>query len=831
VISPECDHVSIAELCVATKSVTAVGTGGEGGHRVPPACPDELGHGRWVPNHNVWVIGEILSRYRIVSSLGSGASGEVYRAEDQRLRRPVALKLVQLSQGGSDASKRLLAEARAASALNHPNVAVVYEVDEVEREGSRIGFIAMEYVSGRTLSELAAAERLSLDTVINIGRQIADALSDAHARGLVHRDIKPSNVMVTDAGRVKVLDFGLARWSARAFTGDASTATGDPLAGAMDLAGTLPYMSPEQATGRALDGRSDMFSLGAVLYELLSGKRLFDGENGVQVLEQVLQKEMPRLARRGDDPRLRVVDRIVRRMLEKEPDRRYRDLGEVSVALAAAARGETEAQDTQPQPSVLAVTDFENITANAEDDWLGTGISETITADLRGVEGLAVVPRARVYELVRTLQQQEGNAIESLWKSAGRELGARWVLTGSYQRAGGTVRVTATLLDVVTGQAANTIKVDGALSDIFALQDRLVREVADALRVVTRPEIVQQESGVVGAYEAFSKGVINLRAETYESLDRAVLLFERAVRLDPRYASAHQELGVAYATKADYYGMDELRERAVGSLRRALELQPDSVRAWRELGTTLIWMGREREGFEALERALAIDPSDAGAIGGMARALFVGRAQFEEAARWYERAYAANPKAGWYALQLSHCAALLRQFARGEDAARRAIALQEAFLSGQEGVVIVGGWMRLGHLLALQGKPAQAVDQFRREIEFLGSIDHALRGRIIVELNMRLGAAYLVTGETRKGQALIDVAIEAFGRRVRLGADEPFTRYYAAAAHALKGDADTAIAFLERAASERRAFTLARARTEPEFDGIRTDSRFQRLVG
>jgi tetratricopeptide (TPR) repeat protein len=268
----------------------------------------------------------------------------------------------------------------------------------------------------------------------------------------------------------------------------------------------------------------------------------------------------------------------------------------------------------------------------------------------------------------------------------------------------------------------------------------------------------------------------------------------------------------------------------VTSFRRALELQPDAVRAWRELGGVLIAMGREREGFDAIERALAIDPDDAGAISAMARALFIGRGEFENAARWYERALRQNPKAGWYALQLSHCAALLRQFERGESAARSAIALQEASLSGQEGVVIVGGWMRLGHLQALQGRQKEAIEQFLREIEFLGSIDHALRGRIIVELNMRLGAAHLLLGQVRKGTALLDVAIEAFDRRARLGADEAFTRYYAAAAHALKGDADSALAFLERAATERRAFTLARARIEPEFDTLRSDSRFQRLV-
>jgi tetratricopeptide (TPR) repeat protein len=241
-------------------------------------------------------------------------------------------------------------------------------------------------------------------------------------------------------------------------------------------------------------------------------------------------------------------------------------------------------------------------------------------------------------------------------------------------------------------------------------------------------------------------------------------------------------------------------------------------------------MGQDTDGFDALRRALVIDPADAGALGAMGRALFIGRAQFDEAASWYERALAANPKGGWYALQLSHCAALLRDFVRGEAAASRAIELQQATLSGQAGVLIVGASMRLGHLYALQGLGAEAIAAYMQELEFLNGVDHALRNRVIVELNVRLGAAHLAIGETRKGQALLDVAIEAFDRRVRLGADEPFTRYYAAAAHALNGDADTAIAFLERAAAERRAFTLERARIEPEFAVLRKDVRLQRLL-
>jgi tetratricopeptide (TPR) repeat protein len=241
-------------------------------------------------------------------------------------------------------------------------------------------------------------------------------------------------------------------------------------------------------------------------------------------------------------------------------------------------------------------------------------------------------------------------------------------------------------------------------------------------------------------------------------------------------------------------------------------------------------MGRDSEGFDALRRAVELDPADAGAVGSMARALFIARAQFDEAATWFERALEQNPKGGWFALQLAHCAALLRDFPRGEIAARRAIALQQAFLSGQEGVLIVGAHMRLGHLEALQGRYGEAVEQFQRELEFLTMVDHGLRNRVVVELNMRLGGAFLGLGQARKGQAALGVAIEGFDRRVRLGAEEPFTRYYAAGAHALKGDADTAIAFLERAALDQRAFTLARAQIEPEFESLHKDDRFQRLL-
>jgi TolB-like protein len=780
------------------------------------------------------MIGETLSHYRVLERLGSGGMGDVYRAEDLRLRRDVALKTLRADAVEPDTTRRLLAEARAASALNHPNIAVVYEANEVEHQGRRIGYIAMEYVEGTTVAALASLGPLDLDRILDIGAPIADALAEAHAQGLVHRDLKPSNVMVTPGGRVKVLDFGVAQQrDTRVAAPDEATRTVDLTAGLAVMVGTLPYVAPEQATGREVDGRADMFSLGVMLYELACGKRPFAGNNAAQLLEAILREEVPPFPNLHRDARLPQVERVVRRMLARDPERRFAGLGEVRDALATIRGGGRlpDAIDETRGTNTIAVAGFVNISGNPEDDWLGAGISETLTADAGQLEGLSVIARERVSEVLKTLAQRPGEHGEGVLLQAGRELSARWIVSGGFQRSGDAVRVTASVTDVATGQLVGTARVDGRLQAVFELQDRLVRELANTLRAAVAPAATAgPETDVVEAYEAFSRGLLNRRAETFESLDRAVWLFERAVSVDPAYARAHLELGAAYATKAGYLSMPELRGRAVSSLRRAIELQPGSARAWRELGSVLVDMCQDTEGMAAIRRALAIDPEDASACSAMGRALFIGRARFAEATEWFARALERNPKGGWYALQLAHSASLIRDFALGERTARKAVELQEASLSGREGLFIVGAYMRAGHLDALQGRHAEAVANFEREIDFLVRSDHALRSRILVELNARLGASYLELGEARKAHAVFNVALENFDRRVRLGADDPFTRYYAAAIHALRGDAEPALAFLERALSQQRAFTAARARIEPEFDRLRDDPRFQRLL-
>jgi tetratricopeptide (TPR) repeat protein/TolB-like protein len=777
------------------------------------------------------MLGETVSHFRLTEKLGAGAMGEVFLAEDLHLRRPVALKM--LAGGDStdeQAGARLVREARVASALNHPNIAVIYEVGEMERDGQKRAFIAMEYVAGRTLAALHGERRLAMPEVLAIVRQVADALAEAHDRGVVHRDVKPGNVIVTASGRAKVLDFGLAKYVAP-IGEDTETWSGRhrgfETPGA--LLGTLAYMSPEQARGGEIDARSDVFSLGIVLYELVAGRRPFSGESAVELLASILREEPPPLVRDGE-PVSQDLQRLVSDMLAKDRDRRPAGMREVLERIAALGPEGGRAAAALPEGRTVAVMSFANITGRPEDDWLGTGIAETVAADLKSVPGLHVLSRERVFEVARSLGSgpDEGLAVR-----LGREVGAGLVVSGAYQRAGDLVRATARVTETETGSVLQTLKTDGRMDDVFALQDRIVSELSAGLRlrVPVTPSSEDQETQSVEAYEAYTKGLLNFRAETPESLDRAILFFERAVTLDPSYASAHAELGSAYEVKASYFGMRELNDRAIASLRRAIELRPLFAHAWRELAPPLLALGRDDEAVEALERALSLDPVDATAYSVLGRVYFIGRGDFTRGVEAYERALTLNPQAGWSALQLAHCAALLRDFPRAEAAAWRAVVSQEEFLSGKAGVVIVGAYVRLGQIYALQGRFEEARHQFERELEFLRRVDHALKGRIVIEVHQRLGEAHQKLGDPAAGKAALDLSIETFERRLRTGADDPFTRYYAACAYALRGDKDAALDSLERAIEGQRLFNVARARIEPALDRLRSEPRFRELVG
>jgi TolB-like protein/Flp pilus assembly protein TadD len=772
------------------------------------------------------MIGTTVSHYRIQESLGQGAMGEVFLGEDLRLHRPVALKLLRQKGCEAEERSRLLREARAASALNHPNIAVIYDVEESDTPEGRIYLLAMEYVPGKVLSDPAHAS-LSLDDILDLMEQTADALATAHARGVVHGDVKPSNLMVTQ-GRIKVLDFGLARIQPR-LSSDALTWSRDTLSGPESgFAGTPYYMSPEQALGKGLDPRSDIFSLGVVFYELLAGRRPFEGDTFVQVADAVLHRNPLPLPPRFADVRLPEIERLLGRMLAKDPGARVRDLREIRAEL-----NRLRSRTTAPAPSgalTVAVAGFANITRHAEDEWLGTGLTETVTAALQEIEGLDVWGRDRLRESLQRLGVEAAELRPEDAVELGKMTGARWVLAGGFQRLDEQVRVTARVVEVESGRVLRAVKMDGRLAAIFELQDRVVGELAAGLRRTVAAASEGDDTQIVAAYEALAKGLLNMRADSHESLDRAILFFERAVALDPHYIRAQIELGAAWEQKGEYLVSPEYHERAAAILRRALEARPRIPRIWRELGITLLAVNRVDEAMECLARAHSLAPDDPRILAGLARGYFIGKGDFRKAAEFFAESVERNREAGWYLMQLVHCYALLREFARADPAARRAIELQEAFVSGQQGVQLVGAYMRLGHVLALQGRHQEASEAFVSELAFIERVDHALRSRIRVELSMRRGESLLALGDPERARTVFSGGLETFAERLALGADDPFTRYYAGGTHALLGDREEALSLLEKAASERPAFVLARARIEPEWESLRGDPRFERLV-
>jgi len=784
------------------------------------------------------VVGTNIKHYRIDERLGAGGMGEVYRGEDTRLGRPVALKFLPASLKSDPESRaRLLNEARAASLLRSPNIAVTYDIGE---DGGS-DFIVMEYVDGELLSTRIASGPIPVREVIEIGIQVADALDEAHARGIIHRDIKSANLMRTDRGLVKVLDFGLAKFVS---SGPGPDITQAQMTMAGMVVGTVSYMAPEQALGRPIDHRVDLFSLGVVLFELLTGRMPFEGTTPTEIIDHILH-EVPAPPSRYATGIPGALDAIVARALEKDPAFRYqqaseiaRDLGRVAEDIDSAALGRstrtTTAVATGPLEKSVAVMTFSNITREPADDWIGTGIAETVSSDLRNIHGLTIIGRARVYDALRNLST-DAHLKDSLAIDIGRRLGATWVVVGGYQRIASTIRITATVVEIATGAVTRTVRVDGKIDDIFALQDKIVFEVSQGLNVALRgteiADIERQETNSVAAYESYARGMMNLRQATRDSIDRAIAAFDDATKHDPEYARAWAALGGAYGLKGNFLSMPEMVNQAIDLERRALTLDPDLADAHMWLGTSLLTTGRTDEAIAEIREALHLEPENGQAYQSLARAYWVGIGDFKSAIPLFERAIELNPEAGYSYLQLSLLLAWEGQLDRAEEISRRAVELQEQYISGNLGLQIVGAHSRLGYVHYLKGDYDGAIREYEREMAFIGAGDHALRDRTLLELNVKIGAAYLRQGRQDDAERHFGRALKSFDSRVANGADDPFTRYYVACLHALRGDRDRALESLQRVAKSLPKLTASRARIDIDLESLREEPRFRAIVG
>lgn len=809
------------------------------------------------------MIGETISHYRILERLGVGGMGEVYKAEDTRLHRHVALKMMLQQNGKNDEQSkqlraRFLREAQAASALNHPNIATIYEIDEVVRNGERYSFIVMEFVAGQTLKQ--ASSNLTMAQTLDIATQIAGALAEAHAHGIVHRDIKPSNVILTEQQRAKLLDFGVAKYNplTNSDTKTASLYQTELMKTAPgQVFGTFAYMSPEQALGQDVDGRSDLFSLGVMIYELLAGRLPFTGSSMLATIDAILHAEPLPIS--TFNPQITPdLERIIHWMLEKEPAKRYQAMSDLIKDLEAAKQGlplttlsfETGAgYSTQPMPvqqmgtrtlgkragKSIAVLSFNNITKNPADDWLGGGIAETVTADLKKIEGITVIGRERVYETLRRHGVTPDAEVDTTMASSlGREVGARWILTGGYQKIAEMLRITARVVDVETGEVVRTVKIDGLMKEIFDLQDKIVFELSQgmdlSIRSGEREVIEQKETEVLEAYEAASKAEAKLMSGDSEAIEEAIKLLVQAIALDPNYARAYAGLGYAYTLEGQFFAKPEMLSTGVEFFQKAIELQPMLADGYAGLGMAFVALGRDDDALGALRRALSFASENADVHSSLGRVFAIGKGMFREGIAEYQKALKLNPADAWSAQQIALCCAYIGDYEAGEEAARQAIQAQEDFISGHEGIRLIGSHVRLAHLHNLQGNYDDAISECYREIVFLRQSNHALKERTLIEVHQKLVSAYVRQGNLEDARAAYEQVTKGFAARLAMGADEPFTRYYVACAAAMMGDKEAALEHLTKAIEGRRNFNTARARVEIDFESLRDDPAFQALL-
>jgi serine/threonine-protein kinase len=778
------------------------------------------------------MIGERIAHYRLTGRLGAGAMGVVYRARDERLGRDIALKLLPADAVGDEtARKRLEREARTASALNHPHICTIYDVGEA---GDQL-FVAMELVSGRPLNDLVAGRGLPEATVVRIGMLLADALDHAHQHGIIHRDLKTANVVMTQEGRPKILDFGLAV-QARVAGADDSTMPASPGELAL-IAGTVPYMAPEVLRGEPAAPQTDLWALGVMLYEMCSGERPFRGATTFAITSAILRDEPPPLPMGVST----ALTRVIAKCLDKEPPNRYQRAGELRAALEAVAGTfvrSTAGLPARPRRAALAIAaaivlagvaavlfgfdagglrerlfssspgpvrsiavlPLQNLSGDPEQDYFSDGMTDALISDLAQIRALRVISRT-------SIMRYKGST-KSLPDIA-RELGVDAVVEGSVVRAGDNVRVTAQLIHAATDTHLWARNYERRLSDVLRLQADVAGAIADEIRIQVSPteraRLTAARSVDPAAHEAFLLGRHFWNTRTEDGLARSIQYFQKAIDADPGYALAYVGLADSYAILAGYGPVPphEAMPKAKAAALTALELDGDNAEARASLAYVLTiydydWSRGEQE----FKRAIALNPGYATARHWYGHHLmFVGR--FDEAVAEMRRARELDPLSPIITTEVGYPRFFARQYDQAIDDYRRALDLNPTFFRAH--------WL-LG----------QAYEQKRMFPEAVAALERAVElsnGNLV--MTAALAHARALAGMRAEAEAIVD-------RLERVSRESYFSPYFLAEVHLALGHTGEALDWLDKAYAARDYF-LRWLRIDPRLDPLRSQARFQAL--
>ena len=790
--------------------------------------------------------GSRLGPYEIQSLIGAGGMGEVYRARDPRLDRDVALKVLPTAVAASTARlERFQREAKTVASLNHPNIVTLYSVEE----DAGVRFLTMELIEGQGLDQVLTADGLPLSKVFDVGIAIADALAAAHDKGIVHRDLKPANVMLTRDGRVKVLDFGLAKVAEKA-AWDQTVTQLAPITTEGAVMGTVPYMSPEQLRGQLIDHRSDIFSLGVLLYEMATGRRPFSGATNTDVMSSIL-RDTPRPLTQLNPELPQQLGRIIAQCLEKEPEERYHSARDIRNALrglrkevesgaseiggpgsgglpppsgvgtraslrrtglwigivaatviAAAAlfvfmgrNGGTPRKDTvRDATNTIAVLPFVNMTPDPGQEYFSDGLSEELLNLLARIPELRVAARTSSFSF-----KGKGVGVPEIAK----RLNVAYVLEGSVRRVGNQVRVTAQLIHGADGFHVSSATYDRKLDDIFAIQDEIAADVVKQLQITLLGKPPSTRKTDPEAYSLYLQSVQLSRRSTKEGFEKSEALLNRALEIDPNYAPAWGGLGANFGNKT----VSGLMAPAEGFARAR----------------------------QANRRALEIDPQYAPAHAGLAFIAMYGDSDFAAAAKHLEHAFALDPANGRV---LGNSATLLNLLGRK----REAVALWKAITVRDP--VNVNAQFNLGTSQLNAGRLDEALASFRTVLSLSPSNGIA---------HYQMGVAMLLKGDANGALAEFErepvevfrmiglpMAYHAAGRKAESDAAlaqlitkyEKDANYNIAGIHAFRKEADRAFQRLEK--ERDNGGTFAEIVVDPVFANLYDDPRwvpFLRKIG